>query len=142
MDAIEPFLCLYLIGLCDNSEQLYLPSADECRSIRNDICRREWEQFLGILGPGSLPQCDSLPDSSLRCNINFTDMVENETPSFNITCSSGFFLAEEGVCVPDCGKWTPLSEPIAVTNGILAAFAVIGIVGGCIALLGFFYKRA
>ena len=58
----EPFLCLYIFGLCDSSGMVYAPSYEDCVLISTDLCASEWataNQFLPLLGQPSLPECSS-----------------------------------------------------------------------------------
>ena len=60
--VVEPFLCLYLLGLCDNSGVAYEPSFEECVLISTDICASEWAQANNLLiqfGLSPLPECIS-----------------------------------------------------------------------------------
>ena len=58
----EPFLCLYIFGLCDSSGMVYAPSYEDCVLISTDLCASEWataNQLLPLLGEPSLPECSS-----------------------------------------------------------------------------------
>ena len=60
--VVEPFLCLYLLGLCDSSGVAYEPSFEECVLISTDICASEWAQANNLLiqfGLSPLPECIS-----------------------------------------------------------------------------------
>ena len=62
--AVEPFLCLYLFGLCDSSGVAYEPSLEECVFISTGICASEWAQANNLLtlgGLSPLPECTSFP---------------------------------------------------------------------------------
>ena len=66
-EVAVPFLCWYIFGLCDNSnETLYLPSADECAMITTEICAQEFSE-IGTRFPGVVPQCESLPNTTVEC---------------------------------------------------------------------------
>ena len=65
--VVEPFLCLYIFGLCDSSGELYLPSSGECETLTTETCVREWMMAVSLLGGDQLPQCNSLPASSVVC---------------------------------------------------------------------------
>ena len=67
--AAKPFLCLYQFGLCSSSGVI-LPSARECRRVANDVCAMEWQTAIPLLG-NQLPQCESLPNTSLEHNSCF-----------------------------------------------------------------------
>ena len=67
-EAVEPFLCLYVFGLCDSSGELYLPSSGECETLTTETCAREWTMAQSLLGSDQLPQCNSLSERSVGCN--------------------------------------------------------------------------
>ena len=65
--AVEPFLCLYLFGLCDSSGVAYEPSFEECVFISTDICASEWAQaniLLTLGGLSPLPECTSFQSTA------------------------------------------------------------------------------
>ena len=63
-EAVLPFLCLYLFGLCDSNETLYQPSSVDCVTISTVVCAREWIAATNILGQDALPQCGLLPSTN------------------------------------------------------------------------------
>ena len=67
-EVVEPFLCLYVFGLCDSSGELYLPSSGECETLTTETCAREWTMAQSLLSSDQLPQCNSLPVTSVACN--------------------------------------------------------------------------
>ena len=67
VEAVLPFLCLYLFRLCDSNGTLYQPSSGDCVTISTVVCEREWIAATTILGPERLPQCELLPMTSLLC---------------------------------------------------------------------------
>ena len=63
----EPFICLYLFGLCDSSGMVYAPSYEDCVLISTDLCASEWamaNRFLPLLGLPSLPECRSFQSTA------------------------------------------------------------------------------
>ena len=66
-NVFQPFLCLYIFGLCDSSGELYLPSSGECRMVTEETCVLEFQTALRIVGPDVLPQCEDLPDAVMEC---------------------------------------------------------------------------
>ena len=63
----EPFICLYLFGLCDSSGVVYAPSYEDCILISTDLCASEWamaNRFLPLLGQPSLPECRSFQSTA------------------------------------------------------------------------------
>ena len=67
-EAVEPFLCLYVFGLCDSSGELYLPSSGECETLTTETCAREWTMVQSFLPNVQLPMCESLLEKSPTCN--------------------------------------------------------------------------
>ena len=66
-EAVPPLLCLYLFRLCDSNGALYQPSSVDCVTISTVVCETEWMIATDILGQENLPQCESLPMTSLLC---------------------------------------------------------------------------
>ena len=63
--AAIPFLCLHLFGLCDGSGVSIQPTSGQCRNIRDDLCRVEWQAAMSF--GFDLPDCDSLPNQQASC---------------------------------------------------------------------------
>lgn len=64
--VIQPFLCLYLFGLCSSSGVAYQPSFEECVYISTNACTSEWthlNNFLMMLELPSLPDCTSFSNT-------------------------------------------------------------------------------
>ena len=69
MRAVVPFLCLYIFPLCDNSNGLlYQPTSVQCREIIDGICANEFDTVQMRAGESQLPQCQSLPETTLECD--------------------------------------------------------------------------
>ena len=71
--AVQPFLCLYLFGLCDSRSTAYLPTFEECILISTDVCESEWataNSFLSLRGLPSLPVCTSFPSTASAISGN------------------------------------------------------------------------
>lgn len=60
-DAIAQLLCLYLFCPCDWNGTLYMPSFQQCQSIRDGPCASEWTWVKVNV---TLPDCESFSDSS------------------------------------------------------------------------------
>ena len=72
--AVEPFLCLYLFGLCDSSGMAYGPSFEECVFISTDVCVSEWARANNLLiqvGRSPLPECASFPSTATDISGKF-----------------------------------------------------------------------
>ena len=70
--AVQPFLCLYLFGLCDSRGTAYQPTFEECVLISTDVCESEWalaNSFLALRG-SSLPECTSFPSTASAISGN------------------------------------------------------------------------
>ena len=70
-DAVVPFLCLYMFGLCGKNSTTYHPTAADCFNIRDYICEDEWKQAADLAvmyGHPPLPNCSHLSDDGLKCD--------------------------------------------------------------------------
>ena len=70
--AVQPFLCLYLFGLCDSRGRAYQPTFEECVLISTDVCESVWalaNSFLALRG-SSLPECTSFPSTASAISGN------------------------------------------------------------------------
>ena len=59
-EAVVPFLCVFLFGLCDSSGVSIQPTSTQCEQIRDVLCPDEWmvaSQFDDV----ELPDCNSFP---------------------------------------------------------------------------------
>ena len=63
--AAVPLLCLHLFGLCDSSGVSIQPTSGQCRNVRDNLCRVEWQAAMGF--GFDLPDCDSFPDEQTSC---------------------------------------------------------------------------
>ena len=71
--AVQPFLCLYLFGLCDSRGTAYQTTFEQCILISTDVCATEWataNRFLTALGMPSLPECTSFPSTASALSGN------------------------------------------------------------------------
>ena len=71
--AVQPFLCLYLFGLCDSRGTAYQPTFEECVLISTDVCESEWmlaNSFLALLQLPPLPECTSFPSTASAISGN------------------------------------------------------------------------
>ncbi len=66
-EAILPFLCLSIFQLCDSSNRLHSILKEDCLSLREDICAKQWNQSEMILDAEVLPVCEDLPDVTEEC---------------------------------------------------------------------------
>ena len=79
-EAVVPFLCLLLFGLCGSTSGLPLqPTSAECLDIRDRLCVAEWRLVAG-LGLIDLPTCEDLPDEQVSC-LASGDSMTNESDS-------------------------------------------------------------
>ena len=62
--AIKPFLCLYLFGLCDASNQPHQVTQEDCVHLRDDVCAQEWTQAETFI---ELPDCSALLRQEEEC---------------------------------------------------------------------------
>ena len=71
--AVQPFLCLYIFGLCDNHGTAYLSTFEQCILISTDLCATEWvtaNRLLKTLELPSLPECTSFPSTASALSGN------------------------------------------------------------------------
>ena len=66
-ETIKPFLCLYLFGSCDTDNQLHQATQADCLRLRDGVCAQEWALAERFLGPGVLPDCDTLIKEGDSC---------------------------------------------------------------------------
>ena len=64
-EAVTPFLCLYLFGLCDSSGVSLQPTSGQCVDVRDRVCRTEWDTALSL--GVDLPDCESFPSEQASC---------------------------------------------------------------------------
>ena len=64
--AIKPFMCLYLFGLCDESNQLHQVLQADCVRIRDELCVEQWKRATMIPGV-MLPDCSTFKDDDIQC---------------------------------------------------------------------------
>ena len=64
-EAVTPFLCLFLLGLCDSSGVSIEPTSGQCEELRDGVCSTEWStaQAIGM----DLPDCGILPTEQSTC---------------------------------------------------------------------------
>ena len=70
--AVIPFLCLYTFGVCGVNNDDYRPTVAQCMEIRDSICKSEWKKaadLLALTGGAPLPDCSSLREQGLECDI-------------------------------------------------------------------------
>jgi len=70
MEEALPFFCLFLFGLCENSEAPIQPTRSECERLQNSICRREWITAKAFRLGHILPNCSSFPEEKILCHNN------------------------------------------------------------------------
>ena len=66
VDAIKPFMCLYLFGLCDAKNRLHQVSRAECVRLRDDVCAGPWK-IVSDVQAGALPDCSTFEDQEIQC---------------------------------------------------------------------------
>ena len=67
VEAITPFLCLYIFNLCDSNGTLHIITRGDCINVRDDVCTSEWNQAIVTFGSEVLPVCEDLPDLTEVC---------------------------------------------------------------------------
>jgi hypothetical protein len=64
-EAVTPFLCQFLFGLCDSSGVSLQPTSGQCEDLRDRVCRTEWSTAL-MFGV-DLPDCEDFPSEQASC---------------------------------------------------------------------------
>lgn len=65
--GIRSFLCLQMLGLCDDDNVFHTIDTETCVHLRDSICPNEWMIGLQFLGPDGLPVCEELQMSTQYC---------------------------------------------------------------------------
>ena len=81
---VKPFLCLYLFGLCDATEEVsYQPSSCHCRNLRDNVCADDWRK---VKHSNLLPNCDTdFSNEAVPCNSDY-ESTEVGMPSSLTVC--------------------------------------------------------
>ncbi len=67
-EAIVPFICFSIFGICDNStRELYLPSLEDCNVLMN-TCAPEFQRAILLNASFPVPPCESFPNITLICS--------------------------------------------------------------------------
>ena len=64
-EAALPLLCMDLFGLCDSSGVSIQPTSSQCKNVRDNVCRLEWEAALAL--GFDLPDCENFPGEQEAC---------------------------------------------------------------------------
>ena len=73
--AITRFKCFYLFGLCDSSGQIQQSSSEQCETIRDEICAREFQTAISLVTDNTFPRCELLPSASVECTSKPTRVL-------------------------------------------------------------------
>ena len=65
-EAVVPFLCVFLFGLCDSSGVSIQPTSVQCEQIRDVLCPDQWRQAALVV---DLPDCSSFPVEQHSCLV-------------------------------------------------------------------------
>ena len=65
-EAVVPFLCVFLFGLCDSSGVSIQPTSVQCEQIRDVLCPDQWRQAALVV---DLPECSSFPAEQAPCPV-------------------------------------------------------------------------
>ena len=63
-EAVVPFLCVFLFGLCDSSGVSIQPTSTQCELIRDTLCPDDWRLAAEF---EQLPDCASFPAQQVSC---------------------------------------------------------------------------
>ena len=139
LSSLEPLICLYFIHLCDDEMNTDIgPSEKQCRYV-SEACDKELklarenniqiEEYL-------LGCAQNSPFDNKKCfspNISTQNGISNNNTQ---NCSSGFFLSDDRLCLPECSVWTPYSQNMVLITDILTMIpAAVGVISGLAVLL-------
>ena len=62
-ESVFRLLCGHLLQPCDDKGIVHYPNRSHCETIRDDVCRSEWQTIQFIGQGGILPDCSLLPES-------------------------------------------------------------------------------
>ena len=127
VDAL-PFFCDATLYLCGEDEFLNLTSM--CLTVCDNDCALEWraaETFLNI----PVPDCTSF---EMDKNSFSKAPLPNKYPD-------GFAIFCDSVCLPVCGEYVPFNRRNNNSNIYHILMGVIGMIGGVITLIGYYYNR-
>ena len=65
-EAVVPFLCVFLFGLCDSSGVSIQPTSVQCEQIRDLLCPDQWRKAALVV---DLPDCSSFPVEIDSCVV-------------------------------------------------------------------------
>ena len=82
-EAVIPFLCLFLFGLCDSSGVSIQPTSGQCEALRDGVCSTEWSTALAF--GVDLPDCGIFPLEQASC----VELSQNGSGAMNTTSGSG-----------------------------------------------------
>ena len=77
LETFAPFICFYYFGLCGSNGKLHLPSSEQCETIIDETCAREFEK-LGIFFEVQ-SRCPFLPNTTVNaeCSGEQISMSQN-----------------------------------------------------------------
>ena len=81
-EAVVPFLCVFLFGLCDSSGVSIQPTSTQCEHIRDVLCPDEWTQAAGLT---ELPDCSIFPAEQDFCLISSGRTASGHSDTETIT---------------------------------------------------------
>ena len=91
-EAVVPFLCLSIFGLCSESGVSIQPTSGRCEEIRDVLCQREWTTAVSF--GFSLPDCNIFPNESASCSAQNESIYEGMKVFINyFTRSNNKFCA-------------------------------------------------
>jgi len=118
---VQPFLCLYLFGLCDSHGTAYQPTFEQCILISTDVCATEWlraNRFLTAFGMPSLPECTSFPSTTSATSGKLIALVLSPHPHPHTIMYGGIsFLSHAGSGSSGEGETTSQPPPSARLAG-------------------------
>ena len=126
---IQPFLCLYVYPLCNDSEANFI-TEQNCTIVRDIVCDVEWSLAITLGLSSLLPVCENLQLES-DMTLDEPSNIDNDTGnSLMIKCHEQF-SSFCGVCLPLCGEFVMFSDTASdKVDVVLIISAVLAISGG------------
>ena len=98
-EAIVPFICFSIFGLCDSStRELCLPSLNDCNVLMN-TCGPEFQRATTLIANFSIlqvPPCDSFPNSTLICAGMYT---QHDCMRVLFCCMAQLYCLGMSICI-------------------------------------------
>ena len=131
--VVMPFLCQYVYPPCDGNGSTQFITKEQCVSIRDGVCKLEWNFAKATKYGSLLPTCEAFDT-----NQNFKS-VSNISEALKCHYQFKEFC---GVCLPLCGEFSQYSTQVKLSERILIIIAaVLAVIGGIIVFIAAAVRR-